>query len=186
MFLTMAPLLLATAATPDPAWQSLWEQCRNETSSELRLACYDALGREAERNGTLSPLRDNAATGGTFQLGREADSGDMTLTRMLDDGNTLVISCASNITHLRLTLSEPWAGESVTSLLDGVTVSDNWFIRNRGLLLESGRGLPAIDALKRWIGHRELVLNGADGHTLRIELAGLGEALAPLRQQCHW
>nr|WED69478.1 type VI secretion system-associated protein TagO [Pectobacterium colocasium] len=65
-------------------------------------------------------------------------------------------------------------------------VSDSWFIRNRGLLLESGRGLPAIDALKRWIGHRELVLNGADGHSLRIELAGLGEALAPLRQQCHW
>ncbi|GKX48609.1 type VI secretion system-associated protein VasI [Pectobacterium carotovorum] len=186
MFLTMAPLLLATAATPDPAWQSLWEQCRNETASELRLACYDALGREAERSGTLSPQSDHAATGGTFQLGREADSGDMTLTRVLADGNTLVISCASNITHLRLTLSEPWAGESVTSQLDGVTVSDSWFIRNRGLLLESGRGLPAIDALKRWIGHRELVLNGADGHTLRIELAGLGEALAPLRQQCHW
>lgn len=186
MFLTMAPLLLATAATPDPAWQSLWEQCRNETASELRLACYDALGREAERSSVLLPQSDNAAIGAMFQLGRETDSGDMTLTRVLTDGNTLVISCASNITHLRLTLSSPWAGESVTSQLDGVTVSDSWFIRNRGLLLESGRGLPAIDALKRWIGHRELVLNGAEGHTLRIELAGLGEALVPLRQQCHW
>ncbi|MEH2922783.1 type VI secretion system-associated protein VasI [Samsonia erythrinae] len=186
MFLTMAPLLLATAAVPDPAWQSLWEQCRSEKASEIRLACYDALGREAERSGTLSPQNDNATADQAFQLGREAESGDMTLTRVLADGNTLVISCASNITHLRLTLRQPWTGESVSSQLDGVSVSDNWFIRNRGLLLESGRGLPAIDALKRWIGHRELVLSGADGHALRIELAGLGEALTPLRQQCRW
>ncbi|MBJ7223757.1 MULTISPECIES: type VI secretion system-associated protein VasI [unclassified Brenneria] len=187
MFLTMVPLLLAATASPDPAWRSLWEQCRNETSPEVRLACYDALSREAGRAGVISPS-DNAAsaTGSAFQLGREADSGDLTLTRALADGNVLAIGCASSITQLRLTLSRPWAGETVTSLLDGMTISDGWFVRNRGLLLESGRGLPAIETLKRWIGHRELVLSGADGDVLRIDLTGLGEALTPLRQQCRW
>lgn len=185
MFLTMIPLLLATAGTPDPAWRSLWEQCRNETAPEIRLACYDALGREAERSGAIAS-QDGKAAGGAFQLEREVDSGNMTLTRKLADGNVLVISCAANITHLRLILRQPWAGEVVTSQLDGITVPDGWFVRNRGQLLESGRGLPAIDALKRWIGQRELVLSGADGNVLRIELAGLGEALRPLRQQCRW
>ncbi|MEH0833031.1 type VI secretion system-associated protein VasI [Pectobacterium cacticida] len=186
MFLTIAPLLLATAAPPAPAWQALWEQCRNETAAELRLACYDALGREAERNGTLSQPHDKSPRHDTFTLGREAKSGDVTLTRELSDGNMLVISCASEITHLRLILRAPWEEATVTSQLDGVTVPDGWFIRNRGLLLESGRGLPAIETLKRWIGHRELVLNGEKGHVMRIDLTGLAEALAPLRQQCRW
>ncbi|MCV9878091.1 type VI secretion system-associated protein VasI [Brenneria izbisi] len=186
MFLTMVPLLLAATGSPDPAWQQLWEQCRNESAAEVRLACYDALSREAGRSGVISPTDGQTKTGGAFQLGREAGSGDLTLTRSLADGNTLVIGCASNITHLRLTLSQPWAGETVASQLDGVMAPDNWFVRNRGLLLEFSRGLPAIDALKRWIGHRELVLNGTDGQQLRIDLAGLGEALTPLRQQCRW
>ncbi|MFC3395160.1 type VI secretion system-associated protein VasI [Brenneria rubrifaciens] len=182
MFLTMVPLLLAATGSPDPAWQALWEQCRDETSPQIRLACYDALSREAGHSGADT----KPATESAFQLGREAESGDLTLTRVLADGNVLVIGCASNITHLRLTLSKPWEGETVSSLLDGVKAPDNWFIRNRGLLLEFGRGLPAIDALKRWNGHQELALTGAGGYVLRIDLAGLGEALTPLRQQCRW
>jgi len=54
--------------------------------------------------------------------------------------------------------------------------------------------LPAIEELKRWIGHRELQVradNGtqaraANGVMLRVDLSGLKEALAPLRQQCRW
>lgn len=182
MFLTMMPLLLATTASPDPAWRDLWQACRSETSAEVRLACYDALSRETGRADSAA----DAPPADAFQLGREAGSGDLTLTRALADGNVLVIGCASNITHLRLTLSQPWQSETVTSSLDGVAAADTWFVRNRGLLLEFGRGLPAIDALKRWIGHRELVLNGGGDRVLRIDLAGLDQAVRPLRQQCRW
>ncbi|NAT76339.1 type VI secretion system-associated protein TagO [Dickeya dadantii] len=187
MMLTMVPLLMAAVGSPDPAWQSLWEQCRNETSPQVRLACYDALGRETERAGASPSAPNNGAAGeNAFRLNREAANGDLTLTRTLADGNTLVISCASSITHLRLTLSQPWPGDNVSSQLDGASAPDNWFVRNRGTLLEFGRGLPAIDALKRWVGHQELVLNGEQDQVLRIDLTGLGEALAPLRQQCRW
>lgn len=182
MLLSALPLLLATAGTPDPAWLTLWEQCRSETTPEVRLACYDALSREGERTGAMS----STEKGNAFQLHREMGSGDMTLTRSLADGNVLVISCASNITQLRLTLSTPWVGETVNAQLDGIPSTDSWFIRNRGQLLEFGRGLPAIDALKRWIGHQQLMLSDAQGKTVPIDLTGLGEALAPLRQQCHW
>ncbi|GAB7216578.1 MULTISPECIES: type VI secretion system-associated protein VasI [Dickeya] len=187
MMLTMVPLLMAAVGSPDPAWQSLWEQCRNETSPQVRLACYDALGRESARANDPSSAMNHGGTGeNAFRLNREAANGDITLTRTLADGNTLVISCASSITHLRLTLSQPWSGDNVTSQLDGASAPDNWFVRNRGTLLEFGRGLPAIDALKRWVGHQELVLNGEQNQMLRIDLTGLGDALTPLRQQCRW
>lgn len=182
MLLTALPLLLATTGAPDSAWLTLWEQCRSEAASEVRLACYDALSREGERAGGISLAEKNDA----FQLQREPNSGDMTLTRPLAEGNQLVVSCSSNITHLRLTLTMPWVGETVNAQLDGIRSADSWFVRNHGQLLEYGRGLPAIDALKRWMGHRQLVLSDASGKMLRIDLAGLNDALTPLRQQCRW
>lgn len=182
MLLSALPLLLATAGTPELAWLTLWEQCRSETSSQVRLACYDALSREGERVRTMSPAAQSTA----FQLRREENSGDMTLTRPLAEGNQLVVSCTSNITYLRLTLATPWEGETVSAQLDGIRSADNWFVRNHGRLLEYGRGLPAIDALKRWIGHQHVVLIDASGKPLHIDLSGLTEALMPLRQQCHW
>lgn len=182
MLLTTLPLLLASVAPPDPAWLALWEQCRAETTPEVRLACYDALSREGERAGAMTPPTHSDV----FQLQRETGSGDITLSRQLAGGNVLVVSCASNITHLRLTLSAPWVGETVNAQLDGIPSADSWFVRNRGQLLEYGRGLPAIDTLKRWMGHQQLVLTDTEGKTLRIDLNGLGDALIPLRQQCHW
>lgn len=182
MLLSALPLLLATAGTPEPAWLTLWEQCRSETTPEVRLACYDALNRERERVGAMSTAEKSDA----FQLQREANSGDMVLTRTLAEGNQLVVSCTSNITHLRLTLVTPWEGEAVSAQLDGIRSADSWFVRNHGQLLEYGRGLPAIDALKRWMGHQQVVLSDANGKPLRIDLTGLTEALTPLRQQCHW
>ncbi|WP_264650241.1 type VI secretion system-associated protein VasI [Candidatus Symbiopectobacterium sp. NZEC151] len=182
MLLTALPLLLATTGAPDSAWLTLWEQCRSETTSEVRLACYDALSREGGRAGAMSSAEKNDG----FHLQREANGGDMTLTRSLADGNQLVVSCTSNITHLRLTLVTPWVGEAVNVQLDGIRSADSWFVRNHGQLLEYGRGLPAIDALKRWMGHQQLVLSDASGKPLRIDLTGLTEALTPLRQQCHW
>ncbi|MNC72776.1 hypothetical protein D3C75_1238770 [compost metagenome] len=64
--------------------------------------------------------------------------------------------------------------------------AQGWFIRDKGMLLEYGRGLPAIEELKRWIGHRELQVKAANGTLLRVDLSGLKEALLPLRQQCRW
>lgn len=182
MLLSALPLLLATAGTPESAWLTLWEQCRSETSSEVRLACYDALSREGERARAMSPAEQSNA----FQLQREANVGDMTLTLSLSEGNQFVMSCISNIRHLRLTLVTPWGGETVSAQLDGIRSADSWFVRNHGQLLEYGRGLPAIDALKRWMWHQQVVLIDASGKPLRIDLTGLTEALTPLRQQCHW
>ncbi len=64
--------------------------------------------------------------------------------------------------------------------------SQSWFVRDQGLLLEYGRGLPAIEELKRWLGARELQVEADNGAILRVDLSGLKEALQPVRQQCRW
>ncbi|MCH7369629.1 MULTISPECIES: type VI secretion system-associated protein VasI [Aeromonas] len=208
--LTLLPLLLASAAVPQPGAQpdmAGWQQCRREPSPLIRLACYDALGSGPDTEsgaGAMSAawqaIRDQEQSrtpeSPPFLLQSDPARGSEILTRPALRGATLSIGCVDSITHIRLRLDAPWVGEGVQIELDGSpgNSAQSWFIRDRGLLLEYGRGLPAIEELKRWLGHRELQLradNGtqaraANGVVLRVDLSGLKEALVPLRQQCRW
>ncbi|EPU3917685.1 type VI secretion system-associated protein VasI [Aeromonas hydrophila] len=198
--LGLLPLLLATNAAEVPLDMARWQACRQEPSPLVRLACYDAIG-----NGAASAAEGVAPKSAAWQaiwaqeqvrtpesapflLQSDASSGSETLTRPALRGATLAIGCVDSITHIRLRLDSPWSGEKVQVELDGQPSagSQSWFIRDQGLLLEYGRGLPAIEELKRWQGHRELQVRADNGALLRVDLSGLKEALAPLRQQCRW
>ncbi|NEX83202.1 type VI secretion system-associated protein VasI [Aeromonas rivipollensis] len=193
-------LLLAAGSAAPQLDMHGWQQCRREPSPLVRLACYDALG-----NGAVSAAEGGAPKSAAWQAirdqeqGRTPDSppflrqsdegrGSETLTRPALRGATLAIGCVDSITHIRLRLDAPWVGEQVQIALDGSpgNSAQGWFIRDKGMLLEYGRGLPAIEELKRWIGHRELQVKAANGALLRVDLSGLKEALFPLRQQCRW
>lgn len=180
--LSMLPLL-ASAFNPNAqAQDNRFQLCQKEPEADVRLACYDALARTKtpasgptgeDRNGFLlekDPLND----------------GSMTLTRQAGAGVSFSVACLNQITHVRVRLVQPWEGETVSAMIDGVPASGNWFIRDRGHLLEFGRGLVAIDELKRWAGLQQLTLTSDEGREVRIPLTGLGEAVKPLRQQCRW
>ncbi|KLV47244.1 type VI secretion-associated protein [Aeromonas caviae] len=198
--LGLLPLLLATSAAEVPLDMARWQACRQEPSPLVRLACYDAIG-----NGAASAAEGAAPKSAAWQaiwaqeqartpasapflLQSDEARGSETLTRPALRGATLAIGCVDSITHIRLRLDSPWSGEKVQVELDGQPSagSQSWFIRDQGLLLEYGRGLPAIEELKRWQGHRELQVRADNGALLRVDLSGLKEALAPLRQQCRW
>ncbi|MGY6037390.1 type VI secretion system-associated protein VasI [Aeromonas sp. AE23HZ002T15] len=197
--LTLLPLLLASTAAPQLDMAG-WQQCRREASPLVRLACYDALGsagEPAEVSGeTKSPAwqaiwdqeQSRTPDSPPFLLQSDPSRGSEILTRPALRGATLSIGCVDSITHIRLRLDNPWAGEKVLIELDGQPSAgaQSWFIRDQGLLLEYGRGLPAIEELKRWLGHRELQVRADNGALLRVDLSGLKTALAPLRQQCRW
>lgn len=198
--LGLLPLLLATSGAGAQLDMPRWQACRREPSPLIRLACYDAIG-----NGTAQTSEGSAPKSAAWQaiwaqeqartpdsspflLQQDEGRGSETLTRPALRGATLAIGCVDSITHIRLRLDTPWAGDKVQIELDGQPSSSaqNWFIRDQGLLLEYGRGLPAIEELKRWIGHRELQVRADNGALLRIDLSSLKEALLPLRQQCRW
>ncbi|WP_017787291.1 type VI secretion system-associated protein VasI [Aeromonas dhakensis] len=198
--IALLPLLLATSAAEAPLDMARWQACRQEPSPLVRLACYDAIG-----NGAVSATEGDSPKSAAWQaiwaqeqartpesapflLQSDEARGSETLTRPALRGATLSIGCVDSITHIRLRLDQPWSGEKVQVALDGQpsASSQSWFIRDQGLLLEYGRGLPAIEELKRWLGHRELQVRADNGALLRVDLSGLKEALAPLRQQCRW
>lgn len=206
--LGLLPLLLATSGAVAPLDMASWQACRQEPSPLIRLACYDAIGngltqtnegglpKSAAWQAIWAQEQARTPDSPPFLLQRDEGRDSETLTRPALRGATLAIGCVDSITHIRLRLDSPWAGEKVLVELDGQPSagSQSWFIRDQGLLLEYGRGLPAIEELKRWLGHRELQVradNGtqaraANGVVLRVDLSGLKEALAPLRQQCRW
>lgn len=192
-------LLLAAGSAAPQLDMHGWQQCRREPSPLVRLACYDALGSGPDTEsgaGAMSAawqaIRDQEQSrtpdSPPFLLQSDEGRGSETLTRPALRGATLAIGCVDSITHIRLRLDAPWVGEQVQIALDGSpgNSAQGWFIRDKGMLLEYGRGLPAIEELKRWIGHRELQVKAANGVVLRVDLSGLKEALAPLRQQCRW
>jgi type VI secretion-associated protein, VC_A0118 family len=195
----LLPLLLA-GSTATPLDMVHWQQCRDETAPLARLACYDSLGDKEVS--TSEPAAIHSSTwqaiwaqeqrrtsdSSPFLLQQDVDRGSAILTRPALRGATLAIGCVDSITHIRLRLDSPWRGNQVQIALDGQFDErpQSWFIRDQGLLLEYGRGLPAIEELKRWLGHHELQVRSDHDVPLRIDLGGLKEALSPLRQLCRW
>lgn len=177
--LTMMPLLTSMFTITPGVDEPRFQQCQQEPDAKVRLACYDALGRYR-----------NAADGDTltrqFQLQTDPMNGDLSVVQRIDSATIFRVSCLNMITHLRVTLVRPWDGLHVNTTVDGQPVAGGWFVRNNGQLLEFGRGLPAIDELRRWSQLHELVLTSDGGREIHVSLNGFGEALKPLRQQCRW
>lgn len=191
--------LLGTTAVLGADLHAQLMECRLHKDATARLGCYDALVvprdtvhhlKADERSAAWHDiaLLEQARTPESplFMLNRHESNDTLTLTRPAQRGATLAIGCASSITHIRVRLDAPWVGDSVAARVDGREAGSHWFVRDNGLLLEFGRGLPAIEELLRWqLGH-ELTLQDEGGSVLRVELDGLTDALDPLRQQCRW
>ena len=199
--ISLLPLLLAGSGTATSLDMNSWQRCRREVAPLVRLACYDSLGDAKGATSEQVAIASSAwqaiwaqeqvrtSDSPPFLLQQDAERGSAILTRPALRGATLAIGCVDSITHIRLRLDVPWRGELVQIGLDGQSDNDrsqSWFIRDQGLLLEYGRGLPAIEELKHWIGHRELQVYSEHDVPLRIDISGLKEALLPLRQQCRW
>ncbi|HAT1682911.1 TPA: type VI secretion system-associated protein TagO [Klebsiella oxytoca] len=180
--LSLLPLLIPVLTPAGAAEDMSFRQCQQEPDAQVRLACYDALARYQ-----TSPARQKEAEDPDNAWQEETSSGDnMTLQRKVGTGTVFSVACLNQITRVRVRLTQPWEGDVVVAMVDGLPASGNWFVREGGHLLEFGRGLVAINELKRWSGQNELTLRGENGRELRIPLDGLSEAVIPLRHRCQW
>lgn len=203
-----AGLLLALLLT-SPAWsaETLLEQAKSCAALESRLErlnCYDDLFRtapEAPSDGDPRTAQWYAVK--ALELGREDDftfriileqNGDV-LMSVPALGTTaprprLVISCDDTITRLQLHVDRPLdEGRTQLRLRTANTdLEQTWRIRDGGYLISGGRGLPAIDTLRRLLGSEALKLGSdipaLDG--LRFEISDLREKIQPLREACRW
>ncbi|MGL5585952.1 MAG: type VI secretion system-associated protein VasI [Plesiomonas sp.] len=194
-------LLLIKQADAKSVLPAQWQHCREQPAPLVRLVCYDAIA-DVSAQSVLAALSEphsaawhdiqqqetqRSGDSPLFILGHKPDSDALLLTRPALRGATLAISCADVITRIWLRLDAPWPDTQVIAQTDDLPASSNWFVRDKGMLLEFGRGLPAIEELKHWAGQQVLTLQAKNKRmTVRVDLNGLADALRPLRQQCRW
>lgn len=102
----------------------------------------------------------------------------------------LTVQCQNNITELKLMLPKALDRDRVALGFDaaGGREQQLWRVRDEGLIVSGGRGLPAIRTIKRLAGRTQLQLSSTEPRLdgLVFDLGGLAEKLKPLRQACGW
>ena len=202
LLVTLAWLALSPAQADEAARLTEARQCAGLDSRLERLHCYDALFQDA-------PAATDDELPALWQavLDQEARRDDDTfalLTGVGDDevlltapalGTTpprpvLVISCKEWITRFQLHLPEAIEAPRAALRLRGTgsDLTQTWRIRDGGQVVSGGRGLPAIDTLRRLLDSETLTLSSEhealDG--LRFELGDLRRQIQPLRNACRW
>ncbi|MBH8580705.1 type VI secretion system-associated protein VasI [Bisbaumannia pacifica] len=178
-------------------------QCTTLDSRLERLHCYDALfqgtpapSADDELPALWQAVLDQEARRDDDAFGLLAGvSGDEVLLTAPALGRVpprpvLVISCQEWITRFQLHLPEALDAPRVELRLRGDRgdLTQTWRIRGGGHVVSGGRGLPAIDTLRRLLDSETLSLTSErealDG--LRFELGDLREQIQPLRDACRW
>ena len=186
----------ASASAPAPGQQHVITTCYRLLSPLVRLACYDQQVRDRtpgllEHSPHLVSGYPKAAspafpvTASAFELDIQPDT--LSLQQRIP-GARLTIRCQQRITHLSVHLDQPLpvAVSAPVLLLDEQPYPVHWFLRQQRLVLESGRGLPAIAQLKSWLGAEQVQFKLDPAPSLLFDLRGLSAAIAPLRRECHW
>ncbi|KUI97686.1 type VI secretion system-associated protein VasI [Vibrio sp. MEBiC08052] len=216
--LMLFPAVAAIAATdpqmPKPETLSKPEQlveqasqCRSVSERLERLRCFD---RVFETPLHLTPVKEQTVgaseswlhamdslaklgDGKMMHLTEQGDDAWLILlaanpaSRFADDQKpVLMMSCIHRISRVELALPSeiPDARAKVTIQRE----TQYWRSDDAGLLLSSGRGMPAISLMKIMAGQDNTVLRSnskvVDG--LTFDTSGLSEALKPLRTRCDW
>ncbi|WP_408901018.1 type VI secretion system-associated protein VasI [Photobacterium piscicola] len=101
----------------------------------------------------------------------------------------LMLSCFEKITRIQLILPHPIkAGKVTVSIPGSPVVTQDWISDDSGYLLRSGRGIPAIDAIKAMISAPQLILRSdiAGIDNVEFDNKNLAEAVKPMREICRW
>lgn len=98
----------------------------------------------------------------------------------------MTLQCHTNITELALMLPQPLDQERVQVALGGKLA--DWRVRDGGLVISAGRGLPSIRTVLEVIDQTDVRIAGGapeiDG--LLFDLNGFRDAIRPLRDTCGW
>jgi type VI secretion system protein VasI len=198
-----------------PALASRTQDCPGIVSNIERLACFDrAAGTpahatkkpwsapELEAPSVMRVMANEAARTAddlTFRGGDLSESSggapELVITApAIASGNEhayLAISCIHNISRLQLIAKKPIETGWVTVRLKGDGWSTNetpWQVMENGQVLDAGRGLPAIEQIKKLIGaHRiQVVSDHPEVDGLMFDAQGVGPLISQARRTCRW
>lgn len=183
--------------------------CTEEPGRLARLACFDKVfgtpvtaRKESPEprfnqsaNWQLAYAMESARQPDDQVLYRDAGAGGghvLTIAALgaVPPRPLLMIQCHNNITELAMLLPQSLDSERVRLTFDtGVgRQRQTWRVRDEGLLLSGGRGLPAIGTIKSIAATGQFRPGSDQGAIdgLVFDLTGLSDALKPLRKACGW
>lgn len=196
---------MASAEKLDPqALTQALSECRLESSQLIRLACYDKIMVDSPAETQLDPSQMGKAWRQAMEheMHREDNSAGFLVT-VPETGDypvimtipaigfapprpIMMISCIDNITRLQVALPRQQEAGSVMLTTDKTQFTADWFLRENGYVLESSRGIPGIDEIKRLLNSEKLTLKLANNDRLTFNISGMSEEIKPLRVACHW
>ncbi|AWK40333.1 type VI secretion system-associated protein TagO [Photorhabdus laumondii subsp. laumondii] len=211
--LLVSSLIASLTGTPDtqpdqetptaPSLPALL-QCRAEPSPLVRVDCYDRLLDKVD-NIAVIPLEK---TGPVWRQAMEQEmkrtdhstgfittQSDSLPTRVIlttpaigvpPPRPVLMLSCIDNITRIQIALAKPQDSGTVMMSTEITQFSADWFLRENGYLLESSRGLPGIEELKRLMTGKTLTIKTGNGNRMTFNISQLEQAVKPLRSACRW
>lgn len=205
--LIAALLVTATASAEKADSQALTQalsECRLESSQLIRLACYDKIIADS----SVATDIDSSQMGKAWrqamehEMHREDNSAGFLVT-VPETGDysvimtipaigfapprpVMMISCIDNITRLQVALPRQQEAGSVMLTTDKTQFTADWFLRENGYVLESSRGIPGIDEIKRLLNGEKLTLKLANNDRLTFNISEMSEEIKPLRAACHW
>jgi type VI secretion system protein VasI len=187
-------------------------QCREVKERLERLRCFDRVFKTpVERMHVIQRVRqqapvswirafdaaDKTRQGEVMHVVSQGNgaAGDAWLTLIASNDTSrfekgqkpiLMMSCIHNIS--RIDLAFPKAIPDARVKLSIGHSAQYWRSDDSGLLLSSGRGIPAIGLMKEMIKHRQIVLrsNSASVDGLLFDTSQLSDGLVPLRKRCGW
>lgn len=181
-------------------------QCRLESSQLIRLDCYDEIALSSTPAANTSP--NIAQMGKTWRQAYEhemkrVENSAGFLVSVPENGDypvimtipaigfqpprpVLMLSCIDNITRMQIILPNKQDAGSVMVSTDRTQFTAEWFLRENGYVLESSRGLPGIDEIKRLLNGEKLTLKLTNNEKLTFNISGMSQEIKPLRAACHW
>ncbi|MEX0425501.1 type VI secretion system-associated protein TagO [Providencia rettgeri] len=181
-------------------------QCRLESSQLIRLDCYDKIALSSTSEANTSP--NIAQMGKTWRQAYEhemkrVENSAGFLVSVPENGDypvimtipaigfqpprpVLMLSCIDNITRMQIILPNKQDAGSVMVSTDRTQFTAEWFLRENGYVLESSRGLPGIDEIKRLLNGEKLTLKLTNNEKLTFNISGMSQEIKPLRAACHW
>lgn len=101
----------------------------------------------------------------------------------------LMLSCEKKISRVRLLLPKSLDIGRVNITVSGHRQNtQSWLVDESGLILESGRGLPAIHLMRALVANQPILLrsNVASVNGLEFSSQGLKSSIKALQKACEW
>ncbi|MDX1800615.1 MAG: type VI secretion system-associated protein VasI [Marinobacter sp.] len=202
----MTPSVLAASGQLDAA-----RECAHKPARLDRLACFDRVfqtpvnQRPRAAVKTRVPQPPDWRMAYALEAHRQPDDGALyrnagplrggqlvTLAALgaVPPRPLMVVQCDNNITELKLMLPRALNRDRVSLSFEAAGGQEQqlWRVRDQGLVVSGGRGLPAIRTLKRLSNRSQVQLVSSEPSLdgLVFDLSGLMTRIQPLRRTCGW